>query len=437
MLHVVFRPAIQAGINSGAYEVVRNGAGQVLAIARDKSTGRFVAQGVGVLTNNIPLFSLLGTNPILGGAIGIGQMIQTHRGFQAVLGNLNAIQSSLGVLQATTALIGVGTVSAVALSAVNLHQTLKLREDVKQLKLEVKDGFIDLKNALRSQGVEIIQRLDEVAEDIKFEQHRLEFIKAYGKFLEATKLIKTSMSIADESSINTELANARQTLSEAVASYNNPHLLSETSAPGYLRRVECSWAIEQAIVLTYQLQNEPKAVSDRLSYLQAKIRQDSLTVIDRIKTEAELDFIFPEITRIYHHDLAALNLWQNQIDWLISLPPSELKLLESAEFTESEIIQTTDTNSLLTETPEQQIYQDLKQKSHPLSLHDQISFLMKPELRKQFETYISQESVKAGYKTLGLSNLQTASNMTIANLYYYFKIRDELETEIGENIVAA
>ncbi len=348
-----------------------------------------------------------------------------------------AIQSSLGVLQATTALIGIGTVSTVVLSAVNLHQTLKLREDLKQLKLEVKDGFIDLKNALRSQGLEIIQRLDEVAEDIKFEQHRLEFIKAYGKFLEATKLIKTSLSIADETSRNTELANARQTLSEALASYNNPHLLSETSAPGYLRRVECSWAIEQAIILTYQLQNEPKAVSNRLSYLQDKIRQDSLTVINRIKTEGELDFIFPEITRIYYHDLAALNLLQNQIDWLISLPPSELELLENADFQESEITETTQTNSLLIETPEQQIYEELKQKYHPLSLHDQILFLMKPEFRKQFESYISQQLVKADYKTLGLSNLQTASNMTIANLYYYFKTRDKSATEILENTVTA
>ncbi|MGD1716623.1 hypothetical protein [Dapis sp. BLCC M172] len=62
---------------------------------------------------------------------------------------------------------------------------------------------------------------------------------------------------------------------------------------------------------------------------------------------------------------------------------------------------------------------------------------MKPEKRKQYESYISQESVKANYKTLGLSNLQTASNMTIANLYYYFKIRDESETKIRQNIVAA
>lgn len=64
-------------------------------------------------------------------------------------------------------------------------------------------------------------------------------------------------------------------------------------------------------------------------------------------------------------------------------------------------------------------------------------FLIKPELRKQFESYISQQAVNTGDKTLGLSNLQTASNMTIANLYYYFKIRDESATEMGENIVAA
>lgn len=53
-------------------------------------------------------------------AMNAGQMYQMHRGFQAV-------QASLGVLQTTTAVIGVGTVAGVALSAVNLWQTLKLR----------------------------------------------------------------------------------------------------------------------------------------------------------------------------------------------------------------------------------------------------------------------------------------------------------------------
>jgi hypothetical protein len=114
-------------------------------------------------------------------------------------------------------------------------------------------------------------------------------------------------------------------------------LLSETSAAGQLRRLECAWAIEQTIVLTYQLQNEPAAVSDRLSHLQDKIRQDSLTVIDRCETEDELDFLFPELTRIHDHDLAVLESWQNHVDWMRSLPPSELKLAPKCRLGNSEI----------------------------------------------------------------------------------------------------
>jgi hypothetical protein len=214
----VFPSAIQAGLAAGKFVQVVSSAGVPLSIARDPITGQFVGHAVGAVVNNSPL-SLLGTaaqmvqthagfqgtysrldvvqtgvqalqnsvgilqattavQPILSAA----QMYQTHRGFTAVLSNLSAIQASLGVLQATTAVIGVGTVAGVALSAVNLRQTLKLREDVKQLRLEVRDGFIDLKKVLKDQGTEIIQRIDLVAQDIKFEQHRLVLIQAYGSF---------------------------------------------------------------------------------------------------------------------------------------------------------------------------------------------------------------------------------------------------------------
>jgi hypothetical protein len=42
--------------------------------------------------------------------------------------------------------------------------------------------------------------------------------------------MKIAMSCEDASIRNADLANARQTLSEALADYNNPRLLSETSA---------------------------------------------------------------------------------------------------------------------------------------------------------------------------------------------------------------
>ena len=426
-----FPPAIKAGLAAGKYAQVFTSAGVPIGLARDAATGQFVGPAVGLLTN-----SAATAHPLIGAAqaaTSLGQMYQNHKGFQAVLGQLSSIQSSLGVLQASTAVIGVGVAAAVVLSAVNLRQTLKLRQDVKQLRLEVRDGFIDLKKALKDQGEEIIQRIDEVAQDIKFEQHRLVLIQAYGRFLEATRLMKTAMSCQDTSIRNADLANARQTLSEALGDYNNPRLLSETCAPGQLRRYECAWAIEQTIALSYQQQNELTAVSDRLCHLQDKIRQDALTVIDHCETEGELDFLFPELTRIHDHDLVVLEAWQNQVDWMQSLPSSELKLLQSADFSNSGATATPEVNpdpNVLAEPPEQLLYENLEQKSHFESLLNQLQFMIKPELRREFESYITQQAAIAGYKTLVPANLEKASNLAVANLYWYFQVRDKSEDEV-------
>lgn len=423
MLNFVFPPQIQAGIASGAYEVVRQSAtGQLIGLARDTATGQFVGHAVGMVSNGIPL------NPITV-PMQFAQMYQTHRGFTATLNGINAIQSSLGVLQATTAVIGVGVAATAALSAVNLWQTLKLREDVKQLKLDVQDGFIDLKQALRDQGTDIIEHIDEVARDITFGQHRLELIKAYGRFLEASKLMKTALSIQDSIARTTELANARQTLSEALAIYNNPHLLSETCAAGQLRRFECAWAIEQTLALSYQLQGELAAASDRISHLRDTLQQNCLTVANNCETEEELEFLFPELTRIHHHDLAVLEVWQNQMDWARSLSPSEQQLLASADFNDAEKFENGNNAASLAKPPELTLYEELQPKSHPASLSDQLKFLFSSSLRRQYETYISEQSAAVGYKALVPANLEKASNLAVANLYWYFKVKEESEQE--------
>jgi hypothetical protein len=424
MLSFVFSPEIQARIVSGVYEIVRNNAtGQLIGLARDKATGRFVGHAINAVVQNSPVSALIAPTQFM-------QMWQTHRGFQAVLGQLNAIQSSLGVLQATTAVIGVGTVAGVAISAVSLWQTLKLREDVKQLKLEVKNGFLDLKQALKYQGIEIIQHIDEVAQDLKFEQHRLELIKAYGYFLEAARLMKTAMLIQNLNTRKVELSNVRQTLGEALAIYNNPLLLSETCASGQLRRLECAWAIDQTIALTYQLQNEPDAVKDRLFQIENKIKQDALNVVESCNTSDELDFLFPEFLRIKNHDLAIIESWRNQIDWLHNLSPAEQKLLDSADFSSSQTnidLTLKQTTNVLAVPSEQLLYEDLKRQSHLDSLSLQLRLLIAPDLRREYEEYISEQAVINEHPILGKSNLQRASDLTIANLFWYFQLRDESE----------
>lgn len=423
-MYFQFSPAVQAGIEAGKYvQVFSNGV--PIGIARDPVTGRFVAHAIGVIANNNPLSPLVTTSSLITSG---AQMIQTHRGFTAVLNSLQSIQSNLGVLQASTALIGVGTVVGVALTAVNLHQTLKLKKEVEQMHLEVKNGFIDLKQALKDQRIEIQQTIERAGQDIQFEQHRTILVRAYGLFVQAIARLRLAVQLQDENRRSAEIDAARGMLFEAVADYTNPHLLEETCAAGKLRRLECAWAIDQAITTTYQMQNEFVAVSDRLLELQDKIRRETVTIIDACESEEELDFLFPEISRIHDQDLVVLNAWQIHIDWMRSLPSSDFKLLQSANFNSTQDIvaseehQTTTTSALPTE---QLLYEQLKQKSHFLSLRDQLFFMMQPDFRKTIELDILQYTTALSNNKLYSSILQQASDCTIANLYWYFHFRNE------------
>ncbi|MEH2183251.1 hypothetical protein [Nostoc sp.] len=117
-----------------------------------------------------------------------------------------------------------------------------------------------------------------------------------------------------------------------------------------------------------------------MSHLQDKICQDALTVINRCESHDELNFIFPEIIRIKNYDLAVLDSWQNHVDWMASLPSSELKLLSSADFNNSNTHYSTNN---LAEPPEQLVYESLAGKSHFSSLRNQLLFLFKFELHRE------------------------------------------------------
>ena len=111
-----------------------------------------------------------------------------------------------------------------------------------------------------------------------------------------------------------------------------------------------------------------------------------------------------------------------------SLPPSELKLLANTDFDMNEISTNSSAdkiNNALAVPPEEIAYENLAEKSHFDSLRDQLIFSFQPVRRNQYEDYISQQAHISGYKTLVTSNLQKASDMAVANLYHYFKIRDE------------
>jgi hypothetical protein len=444
MMNFVFPAAIQAGIDAGVYAQVFNAAGVAIGMARNAETGQFVAHAVGAALNNSHFLAdamgvALSSSPlsplvlpmqlIMGGF----QMHETHKGFEAVEMSFQAVQASMGVLQATTAVIGVGTFAGVALSAVNLHQILKLKKAVERLEVKVEKGFIDLEQLLKGQGAEIKQLISEVVADIRFDSHRLVLVRAYGLFNQAIQRMRSALQLQDINRRNAEIDAARGMLFEALADYRNPHLLAETCAAGQLRRLECSWAIEQSIIGTYQVQNEFGAAGDRISQLQQQIRQDGLKVIAGCDSEDELDFLFPEITRIHNHDLAALDIWQNQIEWTKSLPPSELKQLQSADFSKSNLAVIGDKKSAATALaiPDEQLfYENLRPKSHFYALRTQLELMLDRQRREEYEGYIIKQGKLAGHKSLVLSNLEKASDLAVANLFYYFRVRDESEEEL-------
>ena len=422
MMNFVFPAAVQAAIEAGKYAQVFTSAGVPIGMARDAATGEFVAHAVGAALNNSPLSPLVSPMQLVMGGL---QMHQTQMGFQAV-------QASLGVLQATTAVIGVGTFAGVALSAVNLHQTLKLKKAVERLDVKVENGFINLEQLLKGQGAEIKQLISQVVADIKFENHRLVLVRAYGLFNQAIQRMRSALQLEDINRRNAEIDAARGMLFEALADYKNPQLLAETCAAGQLRRLECSWAIEQSIIGTYQVQNEFGAAGDRISQLQQQIRQDGLTVIAGCDSDDELDFLFPEITRIHNHDLAALDIWLNQIEWTKALPESELKQLQSADFSQSNlaVIDKKLTTTALVIPDEQLFYENLRPKSHFYALRTQLELMLDRQRREEYEGYIIEQGEIAGHKSLVSSNLEKASDLAVANLFYYFRVRDKSEEEL-------
>ncbi|MEZ2278342.1 MAG: hypothetical protein ACBR12_15660 [Microcoleus sp.] len=440
-MNYVFTPTTQALLNTGNLVQPATQTGKLLPAARDPVTGEFVeiAKIFYQSTSEIPetrgvlglLAHLAGGSPLepLVAPVHLTmaplQIAQTHVGFQKIYRVLNSLKINLAVMQATTAVIGVGNVSPTILSAVNLEQILQLKEEAKQQRLKIKDGFIDLRHILKDKGVEVIQHMYKVAHDSKFEVHRLQLVNGYDVFSKGIKRCQSALTVGDVKLRNSEINSGREELFEALKIYENSCFLEGLCSAGQMRKMECVWAIEQAIAVTFQLQRAYDMVSDRLQELQSKIHQHCLTVVKECQSELELDFLFPEVIRILGHDLNALEFWHLEVDWMQTLSPKDQHQLASLDQLSVDNLKSTIQTPFTIVAPEFSLYENLKQKSHFLSLRDQLAIALKPELRRGQEFYISQQAIATGYPALAPSNWQEISDLTVANLYYYFKFRED------------
>jgi len=148
-------------------------------------------------------------------------------------------------------------------------------------------------------------------------------------------------------------------------------------------------------------------------------------MVKECQSEPELDFLFPGITKILGHDLSAIEFWHQEVDWIQTLSPKDQHQLASLEQLSADNLKSSMQTIFAPVAAEPSLYENLKQKSHFLSLRDQLAFALARELRPEYEWYISQQAIATGYQALAPSNWQEISDLTVANLYYYFKIRED------------
>ena len=406
-----FSPAVKLAIAAGKYVPVETAAGVPLGMVRDAATGQFAAHAIG-----------MGLNPLTAAPnmlMGAAQLYQGHQALQRI----KALTATVAALQTTTTIIGAGVAITGALAAVNLWQTLKLRKDVQQMRVEVRDGFIDIKQIISNQGTELTEHIQQVSEDVEFRAHRTILARAYGLFKKAMNRLASAVTMQDLSLRSNEIDAVRDMLFQALSDYDNGQLTSGVGAAAYIRRRECVWVIEQAIAMTYQMQGQWSAVSDRLTTLNTTIRQDAVATLDQAETIDELDFLFPELTRIHDHDLVAINAWNNHVEWFQTLSGEEIKqlnALETGEIDDSITLEEYDG-----EPAEYSFYENAKASFTPVALYNSLAYSFDTELRQKGEEYIAERASLETLSALSLQNLQKASPLAVANLELYFSIRDK------------
>ncbi len=270
---------------------------------------------------------------------------------------------------------------------------------------------------------------------MEFKDHRTILARAYGLFDKAMNRLCSAVSIQDLGLRNEELTSIRDMLFQALSDYDNSQLMSGISSAAYIRRRECVWAIEQAIAMTYQMQGELQTVSERLINLDEIVRQDALAALDKIETNDELDFLFPELTRIHNHDLVAINAWNNHIEWSKTLSINEVKQLNTlvdneAEETESDI---TIEGSSDDKPIEYSVYEEAKSNFVPQALHESLVYSFSAELRRRGEEYIAERAALESLTAFGPQTLSKASPLAVANLELYFALRDESLVDEAED----
>ena len=343
---------------------------------------------------------------------------------------MESLQEKASILESATATLGVGVALQGILSALNLQQTGKSNLKLDQVLLELQTGFTELKSIINHQGDEILKAINQVGQEIKLEMHRVEFVKAYGIFQSVHhNQLPSALITQNSKDRNDKLNFIWNNLQICLAIYNNKELISSPLISEKWKRLQSAWAIEQTLALVDILKNDFDACIFQLNHLKDKIIKDCMELTESCQSEEEIDFIFPRINYIINHDIILIDFWKNNLKVIQNLSIEDQEKLASFNVTDIVSLNKTQKSNALQKRSPFELYQELKAQSHFVALKDQLKFILKPELRSEYESYIIQKAIALNFKGLALTNWKEVPDLTVANLYYSFKEKKFLDLE--------
>jgi len=343
---------------------------------------------------------------------------------------MESLQEKASILESATATLGVGVALQGILSALNLQQTGKSNLKLDQVLLELQTGFTELKSIINHQGDEILKAINQVNQEIKLEMHRVEFVKAYGIFQSVHhNQLPSALITQNSKDRNDKLNFIWNNLQICLAIYNNKELISSPLISEKWKRLQSAWAIEQTLALVDILKNDFDACIFQLNHLKDKIIKDCMELTESCQSEEEIDFIFPRINYIINHDIILIDFWKNNLKVIQNLSIEDQEKLASFNVTDIVSLNKAQKSNALQKPSPFELYQELKAQSHFVALKDQLKFILKPELRSEYESYIIQKAIALNFKGLALTNWKEVPDLTVANLYYSFKEKKFLDLE--------
>jgi hypothetical protein len=124
-----------------------------------------------------------------------------------------------------------------------------------------------------------------------------------------------------------------------------------------------------------------------------------------------------------------IDFWKNNLKVIQNLSVEDQEKLANLDITDIVSLNQAQESNALQPLSSFEVYQELKEKSHFVSLKDQLKFLIKPELRSEYESYITHKAISLDFKGLALTNWKEVPDLTVANLYYFFKEKKFLDLE--------